>query len=233
MKRAIIGGLVGVLLTAGAVAAWSHFRPRPPEAETIEQQQYRWFLAETGHGHAGKMSSGTAGKEWSAYNPWYREGPLQVYAGQAGVHGTQRGPVFLLMLRLAPGVPYALGGGMMINASSAMEISVSQYAADGKPFPFVWKAEGIPDIVTITPISPRFTETLTAGGKPYELKNGRVFLVDLTKGPPTVTQVDGDLVDLFKGARDEITTDELKAIVRRLSDLERPVEKFLGALPRP
>ncbi len=232
MHKTIIGGLIAAAFAGGVGLTLLWLKPRGPAPETPEQLQYRLFLTTTGSGHAGKMSSGTAGKEWVGYNPWYRDGPLQVYAAQAGPHGTPRAPVFLLLQRLAPKAPYALGAGLRSDGES-MEIGVTQHAADGKPFPFVWKAAGVPVLEIRTPLTPRYSETITAGGKAYSPDAGRVFLVDLTADPVTVTQVKADLGELFRGAGDEITGDEIRDVVKRLAGLEKPVGDFLEALPTP
>jgi hypothetical protein len=225
----IVAGLALVAAFAG-IAMW--FRGQGKTPETQEERAYREFLITTAKGHLGKLRSGTAGKEWAGYVPFFRQGALQVYAPQAVCHGEERRPVFLLIERLAFGVPYIMGSGLESDGSS-LKFNLSQNDASGKPFPVEWRAVGVPEGQIRFPATPRFSEAITLGGKPYSLEKGRVFLVNLSEAPPVVTQVDADLIDLFQGAGEEITREELEDIVERLMGLAQAVKAFLDDVPKP
>ena len=109
MRKAIVGGLLAVLIAAG-LAGWvlwwrGHQTPEPPE--TAEQRQYRMFLETTLSGYSGKLHA----EPWNAYVPCYREGALQVHAGLVGFRAPsgarEEGPEIALAPVPAPVPPRA------------------------------------------------------------------------------------------------------------------------------
>src|SRR5262249_8268413 len=104
MKRWIVVVLSLLLLAGAGAGIWWRVTntrkqerdyPRPSDEERIRQEHYFGFLMTTGSGHHGEMDNG----KWKGSIPFYRDGPLMVYAPQAGWHGEARRPVFVVMMR--------------------------------------------------------------------------------------------------------------------------------------
>lgn len=75
------------------------------------------------------------------------------------------------------------------------------------------------------------TETLTvrAGDKDkqYELKNGRVLLVDLTKATPTHEQRKADLPAEVEAANKKATEELSKAVLKKVGEQDKKAKEFI------
>jgi hypothetical protein len=177
--------------------------------------QRKEFEETTGAGHMGQVAVGVVGKEWRGYVPFYRDGPLMVYAPQAGFAGGPRGPAFVLVMRLQFGAPFEMGCGLGTDSQS-LYVVPAQYDSKGREWRLRYLAEGEP-----------VRESFSVGETNLDPNRGRVFLVDLTQDPPTIVQLKSDLVALFPPNQGDLNEKELRAVVTRLAAEHAELTAFL------
>jgi hypothetical protein len=219
MKRVLSVVVILLVVIGGAIGCWFLWewakKPRLTPEEEIRAWQRKEFEETTASGHMGSVELGTVGKEWKGYIPFYRDGPLMVYAPQAGFAGGPRGPAFVLITRLHFGAPFQMGSGLAADGQS-VRIEPAQYDGKGREWRFSYVAQGDP-----------VRESFTVREAKFDPGNGRVFLLDLTQDPPTVRQFKSDLVPLFPANKGDLTMQDLRAVVTKLATDHDEVKAFL------
>jgi hypothetical protein len=219
MKRVLAFIVILLAVVGGALGCWFLWqwttKPRLTPEEEIRAFQRKEFEETTGSGHMGSVQSGIVGKEWQGYVPFYRDGPLMVYAPQAGFAGGPRGPVFVLITRLQFGAPFQMASGITTDGQS-VRIEPAQYDGKGQEWRFSYLAEGEP-----------VRESFAVREAKYDPNKGRVFLLDLTQDTPTVRQLKSDLEPLFPARKGDLTQQDLRAAVTKLATEHDEVKAFL------
>ena len=180
---------------------------------------------ETQFGDLGKNKIG----EFEGRVPFYQDGNLMVYMPLSGYPGKPLGLAYVLITRLMPGVEVRSDGGLG-GADDFLQISPAQLDSKGRLFRFKYTVN-IDESGNIIHGKPPM-EKFSAGSQSYKAEAGRVFLVDLTADPPSVSQVQIDLVGVLPRPGEDPTLDELKAGVEKLADKDKAVREFLARIDK-
>lgn len=182
---------------------------------------------DTAFGHMGKLKFG----EFEGRVPFYQDGDLRVYVPQSGYPGKALGPAYVLITRLAPGVPVLSEGGLG-GANDFLVISPAQLDSKGRKFRFEYKVGGDGPNGLWRPGGKPPVEELSAAGQSYQPDAGRVFLLDLTPDPPSLTQVAIDVTGVLARPDQDPTLEELKAGMEKLAGKDKAVRDFLNRIEK-
>jgi hypothetical protein len=173
-------------------------------------------------GHLGKRKWG----EYEGRVPNYEDGDLEVLLPMSAFPGKPLGPAFVLILRLVAKGP-RLSDGAVAGSTDHLVINPTQYDSKGRKFRFEYTVN-IDERGEIIRDKPP-VEAFSASGKKYTAEEGRVFLVDLTADPPTVSQVKLEVADVLPRPDQDPSLEDLKAAVEKLAGKEKVVRDFVAA----
>jgi hypothetical protein len=152
--------------------------------------------------------------------PFYQAGDLRVFMPVAGYPGKTLGPAYVLITRLVPGMAVLSDGGLGVGGDF-LTINPASLDSMGNTFRFKYIVRGKPPV-----------EEMSAGGHSYKPEDGRVFLLDLSTEPPSVSQVKVEMGGLLPRPDQDATLDELKAAVEKLADRDQGIRDFLNRIEK-